>query len=76
MGTVVAAGSVVTVGGDVADETLRGWFPVGPQAAMTPLLGAKLAQGSVELPGATRFASSGPAFGPGAQVRRAQPVPR
>lgn len=54
-------------------------FVRGPAAGGSPLLGARIAHGSENLPGATRFATAVPAYGPGsqaaAQVRRAGPAP-
>jgi len=50
-------------------------FTRGPRTAAPPLLNAKLAEMSQRLPGETRFAAAMPAFGPGAQTRRAGPAP-
>jgi len=50
-------------------------FVRGPQAVASPLLNAKLSEMSQRLPGETRFATAVPAYGPGAQTRRAAPAP-
>lgn len=54
----------------IGHNFIRGVKPGAP-----PILGARLAAMAEQFPGATRLASAVPAYGPGAQTRRATPAP-